>query len=234
MKNLDSLAPFIKTYAGETVGSFIILVLIILTVYKTIFDSGLFQHLFILIRFRRWKIDKEIKEVTELINHGSLNEYVKNKYIDKRRALYLQKQLLTKEDRIEILDILSSYEDEKKAVRLFDSCKKVLEYCPNKKTLDFKTGYHTTPAQAEKHKSIAFYTYWILALPAAAWVLYEYYHLLFKQPPNTDSNLYVLFIFSLYTGWVFLVAFCLRYFLKRANACELLGMKKIKMTKLIY
>lgn len=108
MKNLDSLAPFIKTYAGETVGSFIILVLIILTVYKTIFDSGLFQHLFILIRFRRWKIDKEIKEVTELINHGSLNEYVKNKYIDKRRALYLQKQLLTKEDRIEILDIRQS------------------------------------------------------------------------------------------------------------------------------
>ncbi|EHU1307129.1 hypothetical protein QDT04_15085 [Acinetobacter baumannii] len=234
MKNLESLAPFIKTYAGETIGSFIILVWILTTVYKSIFDSGLFQHLIIVIRFRRWKIDKEIKELTELINHGSLNEYVKNKYINKRRALYLQKQLLTKEERIEILDILSAYEDEKKAVRLFDSCKKVLEYCPNKKTLDFKNGYHTTPAQAEKHKLLALSAYWVLALPAAAWVLYEHYRLLFKQPSNLDSNLYVLFIFGVYTGWVFLVAYFLRYFLKRANACELLGMKKIKMTKLIY
>ena len=34
MKNLESLAPFIKTYAGETVGSFIILVLIMALLHK--------------------------------------------------------------------------------------------------------------------------------------------------------------------------------------------------------
>lgn len=106
MKNTESLILLIKTYLGETIGGFLIIVLILSAVYKSIFDSGLFQHLIIVVRFKRWKIDKEIKELTELIDHADLKENVKNKYKAKLRSLYLQRQLLTKEKKSKSLIFL--------------------------------------------------------------------------------------------------------------------------------
>lgn len=228
MKNLENIAEFIKIYVGETLGSFIIIVLILLTVYKSVFDSGLFQHLLIVVRFRRWKIDKEIKELTELIEHGGLNESVKLKYIEMRRALYLQRQLLTKEKRLEVLDILSTYKDEKEAVRLYNASKKVISYNPLKNELRFKRGYQITASQTRKHKSRVFLAYWILALPAAVWVMYEHYHLIYKQSTSLGYKINFLFIFGIYVIWIFSVAYVLRCFLRRSNAYKLLNMKKIK------
>lgn len=228
MKNIESLIPFIKTYLGETVGGYLIIVLILSAVYKSIFDSGLFQHLVIVVRFKRWKIDKEIKELTELIDHAHLKENVKNKYKAKLRSLYLQRQLLTKETKIEILDILSSYVDEVKAVRLYNTCKKVLRYKSHSYKLDFKLGHQITELQAKKHKNWALITYWLLATPAAVWVMYEHYHLIYKQPIGTDSNISFLIIFGVYVIWIFLLAYILRRFLRRSNAWELLNMSRIQ------
>lgn len=228
MSSLEVLVPLIKDHIGGTLGSIIVVTVILSTVYKSIFDSGLFQHLLIVVQFRRWKIDKEIKELTELIEHGGLNESVKLKYIEMRRALYLQRQLLAKEKRLEILDILSTYDDEMKAVSLYHASKKVISYNPIKNELRFKRGYQITASQARKHKTRALIAYLILALPAAAWVMYEYYHLIYKQSTSLESKVNFLFIFGIYVIWIFSVAYVLRRFLRRSNAYKLLNMKKIK------
>lgn len=228
MKNIESLIPFIKTYLGETVGGFLIVFLILSAIYKSIFDSGLFQHLVIVVRFKRWKIDKEIKDLTEFIDHANLKENIKNKYKAQLRALYLQRQLLTKETKIEILDILSSYVDEAKAVRLYNTCKKFLRYKSHSNKLDFKLGHQITELQAKKHKIKALIIYWVLALPATVWVMYEHYHLIYKQPISTDSNISFLIIFGIYIILIFSLVYILRRFLRRSNAWELLNMTKIQ------
>lgn len=115
--DLEKNLPLIIEYFGVEIGSAISIILLITFAYTCIFKSGLVQHLWFLINFKSWLIDKDIERNQELIDRSQLDESVKKNYRIRQDILFLQRSLKTKEVELGVLEFLSGYIDTKKLLK---------------------------------------------------------------------------------------------------------------------
>ena len=133
--DLEKNLPLIIEYFGVEIGSAISIILLITFAYTCIFKSGLVQHLWFLINFKSWLIDKDIERNQELIDRSQLDESVKKNYRIRQDILFLQRSLKTKEVELGVLEFLSGYIDTKKAVKKYEESKAKLRFDHTEKKL---------------------------------------------------------------------------------------------------
>lgn len=223
--DLEKNLPLIIEYFGVEIGSAISIILLITFAYTCIFKSGLVQHLWFLINFKSWLIDKDIERNQELIDRSQLDESVKKNYRIRQDILFLQRSLKTKEVELGVLEFLSGYIDTKKAVKKYEESKAKLRFDHTEKKL--KAIKKIPDYKVRIKKIIIFFIYWLLAGPPGLYFIYFY-----NKSVELNYVSAIDFILSfpplliVYTIYVFTIAFLLRYCLKDTIAYELLSMKR--------
>ena len=225
LKDKHIINGLLGTYWGE----FLIAILVLAFSYNYILKSGIIQHLFFVINFKSWKVKKEIEQITELLDNTELSETMKKNLKFRVKLLYLQLTLKTKETDLEILEYLSGYCDLNSAMKKYNRSKKKLVFVPQNQSFSLSPNYSFDQnfKKAQRRNSWIPFWYWVLTLPAIIWVLYLNN---FKHFDSPSTNLFYSapMTMSLFTIWVFSIAFFLRHLLEKANAVELLHMERIQ------
>lgn len=222
--DLEKNLPLIIEYFGVEIGSAISIILLITFAYTCIFKSGLVQHLWFLINFKSWLIDKDIERNQELIDRSQLDESVKKNYRIRQDILFLQRSLKTKEVELGVLEFLSGYIDTKKAVKKYEESKAKLRFDHTEKKL--KVIKKIPDYKVRIKKIIIFFIYWLLAGPPGLYFIYFYNKSVELNYVSTIDFILSFPPLIVYTIYVFTIAFLLRYCLKDTIAYELLSMKR--------
>lgn len=228
MDNLDKNLPIIQQLLGEQLGHVFGIIIVIVFLYNYFFKSEIFQHFFIFINLKSWKISKEISVINEMISNSSIHATTLKNLEYRLNVLYLQNFLNINEPDLNKLEYLNGYKDVKKAIVRYKRCSKKLIFDLDKNTLFLseKNSTKLTEKQADFIINWAFLFYFSLTFPPALCIPY----LIHNQDNNLQTINYILlypFTFILFCSWVFLVAFVVRFFFQRANAVKLLNMDRI-------
>lgn len=228
MINLDKELSIFQQLLGVQLGNILGIFIVVVFIYNYVFKSGIVQHIFTAFNFRSWKIDKDITKFNEIISNDSINQITKDKFKYRLNVLSLQQYLKTKETDLDKLQYLNSFIDPKKAVKKYNRCKKKLIFIPHQQilALNANCSIRMTKEQAEIINNWSPRAYFLFTLPAMTYMLYIY-HRDYSHIPNIEYITTFPFLLIIYTIWVFLIAFILRYYLERANAIELLNMDRI-------
>lgn len=214
---------------GKFWGEILVSILVLAFSYNYILKSGIIQHLFFVINFKSWKVKKEIEKITELLDNTELSETMKKNLKYRVKLLYLQLSLKTKETDLEILEYLSGYCDLNSAMKKYNRSKKKLVFVQHSQSFSLSPEYSFDQnfKKAQRRNSWIPFWYWVLTLPAIIWVLYLNN---FKHFDSSSTNFFYSapMTMSLFTIWVFSIAFFLRHLLEKANAVELLHMERIR------
>lgn len=228
MDNLDKNLPIIQQLLGEQLGNVFGIIIVIVFLYNYFFKSEIFQHFFIFINFKSWKISKEILVINEIISNSSIHDITTKKLKYRLNVLYLQKFLNVNESDLNKLEYLNGFKDVKKAAVKYKRCSKKLIFVSDKNALFLseKNSTKITEKQADFIINWASVLYFSLTLPPALYIPF----LIHNQDNNLQPINYILlypFTFILFCSWVFSIAFVIRFFFQRANAVKLLNMERI-------
>ncbi|WP_215903903.1 hypothetical protein, partial [Acinetobacter bereziniae] len=90
MDNLDKNLPIIQQLLGEQLGHVFGIIIVIVFLYNYFFKSEIFQHFFIFINLKSWKISKEISVINEMISNSSIHATTLKNLEYRLNVLYLQ------------------------------------------------------------------------------------------------------------------------------------------------